>query len=179
MIKRVVVFCGNGCGEAKKDYYHNLSYSTGKALAKAGYTTVTGGGTGLMDEVMRGAYEAGGKTVGICLVKEGRKQSPFIKERENYNTLAKRQERLIECGDAFIALPGGYGTLLEITEVIDRKKLEEINRKTPVVLLTSYFDPLLLLFNHMFLEGFVEEFTYNLYKQIETVPGAIAYLKSS
>lgn len=177
MIKNVVVFCGNGCSEEKKKYYYDLSYTLGKSLADAGFTTVTGGGIGLMDEVLKGAYEAGGKTMGICLVKQGRKQSAYITQRENYEFLSKRQERLIEIGDAFIALPGGYGTLLETFEVIDRKKIEEIDRKKPLLLLTKYFDPLIVLFNHMFLEGFIEDWSYNLYKQIESVDEAVEYLK--
>lgn len=177
MIKNVVVFCGNGCSEEKKKYYYNLSYNLGKSLSGAGFTTVTGGGIGLMDEVLKGAYEAGGKTIGICLIKEGRKQSNYITEREDYELLSKRQEKLIEIGDAFIALPGGYGTLLEVLEVIDRKKIEEIDRKKPMILLTHYFDPLIVLFNHMFLEGFIENWTYDLYKQIEAIDEAVEYLK--
>src|SRR3989338_3376624 len=178
MIKNVVVFCGNGCAEEKKKYYYDLSYNLGKSLAVAGFTTITGGGVGLMDEALRGAYETGGKTIGICLIKEGRKQSTHITKREDYDFLSKRQESLIKTGDAFIALPGGYGTLLETIEVIDRKKIEEIDRKKPLVLLTSYFNPLIVLFNHMFLEGFIEELKYKFYKQIETIEEAIKYLKN-
>src|SRR3990167_3106322 len=115
--KRVVVFAGNECVKEKEEYYYKIAYETGQLLARGGYLTVTGGGPGLMNEVSRGAVEAGGKTLGICLNVVGRNHSNFLTTREVFDHLNLRQDRLISLADAFIGLPGGVGTLYEIFAV--------------------------------------------------------------
>jgi hypothetical protein len=91
----------------------------GKLLAERGHTVLTGGYMGTMEAVSRGAHEAGGHVVGVtCIdIEEWRKSRPnqWVKEERRKKTLIERLSGLIEGCDAAIALPGGAGTLTEVS----------------------------------------------------------------
>src|SRR3989344_3567971 len=122
MNKNIVVFAANDDTREKKKYYYGLAYETGKALAEAGFTTVTGGGPGLMNEVARGAYENKGETHGVCLNVKNRIHSSFLTTREMFDLLNPRQDKLLQIADGFISLPGGIGTLYEVVAVLALKR---------------------------------------------------------
>jgi uncharacterized protein (TIGR00730 family) len=91
----------------------------GKLLAEHGYAVLTGGYMGTMEAVSRGAYEAGGHVIGVtCIdIEEWRGTTPnqWVKEERRKKSLIERIQALIEGCDAAIALPGGAGTLTEIS----------------------------------------------------------------
>ena len=126
MNKNIVVFAGNGCRKDREEFYYSLSYETGKILAQSGFTVVTGGGPGLMNQALKGAYENSGKTIGVRLYQEGKVQSPFVTKTFFYHDLKPRQAKLISLAGAFLALPGGVGTFYEIFEVLSLKRKGEI-----------------------------------------------------
>src|SRR4051812_42450332 len=134
MGKNVVIFAGNDCIEKLRAYYYAVAYSTGKLLAESGLTVVTGAGGGLMNEALRGAHEAGGKTIGIGLNIGERKQSDFAKDITLFDKLHPRQDKMIALGDAYVALPGGVGTLFEVLNIIALKRIAEMPAGKPLVL---------------------------------------------
>ncbi len=116
MAARVVVF---GASAPKPgDPAYQRAYQLGRALAQAGYTVITGGYIGTMEAVSRGAAEAGGHVIGVTCDQIERWRpvgpNPWVHEEWRTSTLLERLERMLTHGDAFLALPGGVGTLTEI-----------------------------------------------------------------
>jgi uncharacterized protein (TIGR00730 family) len=179
MQKKIVVFAGNGCRKDREEYYYNLAYKTGKLLAKEGFIVVTGGGPGLMNEVCRGAIESKGETIGICLDVAGRVQSSYLTHKEMFNHLNKRQERLLELGDGFIALPGGVGTFYEIIAILALKRKNEIPSNKPLILVDDYFEEYKILIDKMTKEGFAENSIKSYFEMVSTIKKAIKRLRNT
>ncbi|GAB4502683.1 MAG: hypothetical protein Fur0035_22380 [Anaerolineales bacterium] len=95
------------------------AYALGKLLAGRGNTVITGGYAGTMEAVSRGASEVGGRVIGVTCQEienwRGAKANPWVQEERKFPTLLARLEALITACDAAIALPGGPGTLTEIS----------------------------------------------------------------
>ena len=95
------------------------AYQLGKLLAEAGHTVLTGGYIGTMEAVSRGASEAGGHVIGVTCAEIEKwrpiKANAWVKEEWRRETLMERLQALVEACDAAIALPGGPGTLAEIS----------------------------------------------------------------
>lgn len=176
MNKKIVIFAGNDAVKEREKYYFDLAYQTGKLLAEKGFVVVSGGGPGLMNEVSKGAYEAGGHTIGICLEIAGREHSKFLKEKEVFHELRERQARLISFADGFLALPGGIGTLYEIAEILALKRKYEISQSVPVILVDRYYKDFQIMMNKMENEGFAPTYLKTMYDVVDTPSEAVATL---
>lgn len=99
--------------------YYELGLQVGKALAEAGYTVITGGGPGIMEAANRGAQAVGGKSIG-CTIALPREQNPnrYLDQVINFYYFFVRKVMLVKYSYAFIILPGGLGTLDEMSEAI-------------------------------------------------------------
>lgn len=179
MKKKIVVFAGNDCVKERENYYYSLAYKTGKLLAENNCITVTGGGPGLMNEAMKGAYENGGETLGIRLNIPGRKHSEFVTKSLLFDDLNKRQEELLEIADGFIALPGGVGTLYEIFAVLSLKRKGELDKRMPMILVDEYFEGFELLMSKLYQEGFAENEIKSFYIKVASCEEAVVLLKES
>lgn len=169
---KVSVFCG-AQSPAK---YLDLAYVVGKALADNEFVTVTGGGSGMMAQVNRGAKEHGGESWGIAIYKDTVEGRPFCDHYEIHDDLVPRQQALIEVGDAFVALPGGIGTVFEVLEMSLKKRFGRVSYETPVILLTHYFDDLLITLEKMHNEGFIKDSIRDLFVFAEDVDDMIRVL---
>ena len=156
MIRSVCIFCGAKPGLSPM--YAELARVSGRAIARRGWRIVYGGGSvGLMGEVAAAALEAGGEVVGIIpeilmRLEVGKRD---VSRLEVVADMATRKERMIQISDAFIALPGGLGTLDELFEVLTLRQIG-FHRK-PVGLLNhgGYFEGLLAMCAGFVAEGFV------------------------
>lgn len=114
---RITVFGGSQPKPGDPAYEDALAL--GKFLGTAGYVAITGGYMGTMEAVSRGAAESGGRVIGITCdeIEDWRsaKPNPWVQEEMRFASLYQRLVALIEECDAAIALPGGIGTLAEIT----------------------------------------------------------------
>ena len=114
---RVSVFGGSQPKEGDKAYTE--AQALGRLLAERGHTVLTGGYIGVMEAVSRGAHEAGGHVVGVTCADierwRPRAANQWVKEEIRKETLIERLHTLIHESDAALALPGGAGTLTEIS----------------------------------------------------------------
>ena len=132
---RITVFGGAHPKPGESTYIQALEL--GRLLGQAGFTVLTGGYIGTMEAVSRGAAESGGHVVGVTCdeVEIWRKVSPnqWVMEELRFKTLRERLSTLIDSCDAAIALPGGIGTLTEIS-LFWNELIIEIGRERPLIL---------------------------------------------
>lgn len=174
MSKVVTVFAGAHCSPEKEVLYLNLAHETGTLLAKNGFTVATGAGSGLMDEVLRGAKEVGGEIVGVGL--SWATPSKHVTNHTVFDKLSPRQDKLIQLGDAYIALPGGVGTLYEIFNILALKRIEEMPLGKQLILIGDYYDQLDPMIEMMIGEGFVGEAVRSYFHRVKTPKEAINLL---
>jgi uncharacterized protein (TIGR00730 family) len=132
--------------------YYQLAREVGARLAKAGFTVMTGGGPGIMEAANRGAKESGGYSVGcnIELPKE-QQPNPYLDCWVTFRHFYVRKLMLVKYSYAFLALPGGFGTLDEIFETATLIQTGKI-QKFPLVLMgRDYWHPLLDFFRERLL----------------------------
>ncbi|XP_051133170.1 probable cytokinin riboside 5'-monophosphate phosphoribohydrolase LOG6 [Andrographis paniculata] len=151
--KRVCVFCGSSAG--KKDCYTQAAIDLGRHLAAKKLDLVYGGGSiGLMGLVAQSVRDAGGNVLGIIpkplLGKE--KTGETIGELRIVGDMHQRKAEMSRNSDCYIALPGGYGTLEELLEVITWAQLGIHTKPVGLLNVGGFFDGLL-----RFVEGAVEE----------------------
>ncbi|WP_145011148.1 TIGR00730 family Rossman fold protein [Kocuria salsicia] len=155
VIRSVAVFTGAKDGASPE--YARLARTLGATLAHAGVTVVYGGGkVGLMGAVADGALDAGGRVVGVMpehLV-SGEIAHPGLSELEVVRTMHERKQRMADLADAFIALPGGGGTLDEFFEAWTWQQLG-VHAKPVGLCGRRFWQPLLDMLDHMVTEGFV------------------------
>jgi len=149
--------CVTVFGSARFDERHPhyaAAREVGSLLARAGFTVMTGGGPGLMEAANRGAKDAGGLSVG-CNIQLPKEQlpNPYLDHWIGFRRFFIRKVMLVKYSYAFIAMPGGFGTLDEIFEVATLIQTGKI-RHFPVVLFGSdYWAPLMTFVRERLLES--------------------------
>jgi hypothetical protein len=122
---------------------YELAYQTGKLLAEAGFTIANGGYGGTMLAASKGAAEAGGKTIGVtCSAFKGSTANEYITREIVTKSLDERLDTLIKLGQAYVLLPGGTGTLLELAKVWELKNKGFIEADKPIILVGGFWKPL-------------------------------------
>jgi uncharacterized protein (TIGR00730 family) len=130
----VVTVFGSSRAEHDSPEYRQ-AYQLGKLLAEAGYVVCNGGYSGTMEAASRGCKDAGGRTIGVTVeVFAGRLANEFVDEEVGTASLLMRLDKLTALADAFIVLPGGLGTLLEMALVWNLWSLQVYPDK-PIILL--------------------------------------------
>lgn len=142
----VTVFGSARFGEETEAYA--LARKTGAPLAQESFTVMTGGGPGVMEAANRGAKEVGGVSVGCNIIlPQEQKPNPYLDRWVEFKYFFVRKVMLLKYSYAFIAVPGGYGTLDEIFETAVLIQTGKI-KSFPIILLgKKYWDPLLLYLN--------------------------------
>lgn len=171
----VCVFCASGEGAPERD--RKLARELGGAIAERGWRLVYGGGdVGLMGEVARAALDAGGHVTGVIPRKLVGRELALREVHELIVTesMRERQRFMDERSDAFVALPGGLGTLAELLEIITLRQLGYHDR--PVVLLDpdGFWQPLREQLNVGIERGLVAPECHDLAVSVGTVDAALA-----
>lgn len=140
-MRYVTIFGSSRLGADNQHY--KRAYEIAKALATAGYGVITGGGGGIMEAANRGAFEAGGDSVGINVILPNEQQlNAYCTRSLTLKNLNERKDALIKDSFAFIIFPGGFGTLDELFEVLT---LSQAGLKEHKIIFTqkSFWEPFL------------------------------------
>jgi uncharacterized protein (TIGR00730 family) len=169
----ICVYCGSRHGN--KPAYTEAARALGAAIGSRGWQLVYGGGrVGLMGEVADATMAAGGRVVGVIpeSLKQREVEHQGLDELHVVPTMHLRKQLMAERADAFIALPGGIGTLEELYEVWTWRQLGY--HRNPIGLLNTagYYDDLLRFMRHTVKEGFLSE-EQQAAVQVHTDPEAL------
>ncbi len=155
-LKTVAVYCGSNTGRG--DTYLQAAADLGTTLARHGIGIVYGGThKGLMGALADAALAGGGQVTGVITdrLKAKGHTHPNLTTLEILPTMRARKSRMIELADAFIALPGGIGTLEEFMEVWTLNQLGEISKPAGLFDINGYYQPLMAMVDHMIAESFL------------------------
>lgn len=157
-MERICVFCGSSPGS--RPAFRDAADHLGRLLAHRDLELIYGGGhTGLMGVVADAVLEAGGRVTGViprALVAR-EKAHHGVTELEIVGSMHERKSRLSGLGDAFVALPGGLGTLEEIAEALTWSQLGLHRKPCGLLNVAGFFDPLIRFLDRATRQGFVTE----------------------
>jgi uncharacterized protein (TIGR00730 family) len=154
----ICVFCGSSTGN--NTIYAKAAVDLGRLISKTNSTLVYGGGNiGLMGILADEVLKTSGKVIGVIpdfLVKR-EVGHQGLTQLEIVSSMHERKKRMADLSDAFIAMPGGWGTLDELAEILTWKQLHLIQTKVGLLNINSFFDPLIDQMNRMVKEGFLQD----------------------
>ncbi len=169
-----------GSARFKPDHpYYALGRQVGAGLARLGFTVMTGGGPGLMEAANRGAKEAGGRSV-ACNVRLPKEEdpNPYLDHSVTAHYFFVRKVLLFKYSYAFVALPGGFGTMDELFEALTLVQTGKI-QSFPIVLMgTSYWRRLLHLIHRMEREGTISARDLSLWLTTDDLDEAMAHIRT-
>lgn len=157
-IESVAVYCGSAEGERSE--YLRAAQKLGRALARRGIRLVYGGGAiGLMGAVADACLEAGGEVVGVMPTSLVNLEiaHPGLSELRVTENMSERKLLMEELADAYVVLPGGMGTLEELSQVLVRQQLGPYTGPVAFYNVEEYWTPLIKALRHMGEEGFIKE----------------------
>ncbi len=155
-ITRICVYSGSS--DRLSQTYLDAAYNLGQVIARHGMALVFGGGkTGLMGASADGALAAGGEVIGVITAQLNTPQlaHPGLTRMEIAGDMHQRKARMSELADAFIALPGGYGTYEELFETITWAQLQIHQKPVGILNTGGFYQPLLALIDQAIREGFI------------------------
>ena len=180
---RTLHFCGPcvtvfGSARIKEGHpYYQIGIALGKGLARLGFTVMTGGGPGLMEAANRGAREAGGRSVGVNIV------LPFEQATNRYcdrivtsRYFFVRKVLLFKYSYAFVALPGGLGTLDELNEALTLIQTKKILHYPVVLMGATYWRGYLALLEDMVKAGTVSATDLKLFLVTDDLDEALKHI---
>ncbi len=168
-----------GSARFKEDHPHyRQAREVGARLAKVGFTVMTGGGPGVMEAANRGARDVGGKSLG-CNIELPMEQepNPYVDKWIEFRYFFVRKVMLVKYSYAFVAMPGGFGTLDEIFETLVLIQTGKI-RNFPLVLMgVDYWEPLMeFLRDRLLREKTIDENDLKLMLVTDSVDEAMAHI---
>lgn len=179
MTKLLCVYCASS--DRLDPKYYSVAAELGRQMVLQGWGLVYGGGkTGTMGAVARAVKQSGGKVVGVIPEFMKVRELAYDEADELVTVITMRERKLMmeARADAFVTLPGGWGTLEEILEILTLRQLDVV--KKPCVFLNQdgFYDDLLRLFDRMLTEKFFKPSNMELFRVARTVPEVFEQLKA-
>lgn len=154
---KIAVYLGSSYG--RQPAFKDAARQLGRLIARNEDTLIYGGASvGLMNELAQGALEQGGNVIGVMprFMIDVNKQRNDLNELIVCKTMSERRNKMKELADGYIALPGGPGTLDEISEIISDSRLHLVQGRIALLSLNGYYAPLKKQFDDMVSNGFME-----------------------
>ena len=171
MPKLLCVYCSSS--DRLDPKYVAAATAVGTAIAERGWGLVYGGGkTGLMGAVARGAKAGGGRVIGVIPEFMKARELAYDEADEIVTVVTLRERKLLmeSRADAFVALPGGFGTLEEMMEILTLRQLNVVRKPCVFFNQDGFYDDLLRLFRRMLDEKFFKESNWNVFSVATTIP---------
>jgi len=179
MLKTIGVYCASSNHVAPR--YFAVAETAGRLLAESGYTLLYGGGdVGLMGRLARAVHAHGGRVVGVIPERLKAREGvayDVADEMITTETMQQRKAIIFTRADAFLVLPGGFGTLEEFMEVLTLRQLGYHDKAIALVNPDGFYDPLLTLFEHFYAEYFAHAYVRDLYYVAADPQDALRYLE--
>ncbi len=162
----------------EKHRYYQLARDMGAAIAKMGFTVLTGGGPGIMEAANRGAKDAGGRSVG-CNIRLPFEQShnPYLDRWVTMEHFFVRKTLLIKYSYGFIIMPGGFGTMDEMFEALTLIQTRKLKSFPIVIMGTDFWPEMRQFMEHMLRGATISAEDLDLIKWTDSVDEAVAHLQ--
>jgi uncharacterized protein (TIGR00730 family) len=173
----ITVFGSARFKEENQFYQHAVEF--GKRIAAMGFTTMTGGGPGIMEAANRGAYENNGYSVG-CNIKLPfeQKANPYVQKSITFDYFFIRKAMLLKYSYAFIVMPGGFGTMDEFFETLTLVQTKSITQFPIVLFGKEYHQPLMKTIELMAAEGTISKEDMSLVLVTDDMDEAMNHIKT-
>ncbi|MGI8952723.1 MAG: TIGR00730 family Rossman fold protein [Chitinophagaceae bacterium] len=169
-----------GSARFKEDgKYYQSAVEFGKRIAALGFTTMTGGGPGIMEAANRGAFENGGMSIGCNIVlPHEQKQNKYLHKSVTFDYFFVRKTMLIKYSYAFIIMPGGFGTMDEFFETLTLIQTKTITQFPIVLFGKEYYKELMETIQDMANKGTISNDDLNLVLLTDDVNNAMEHIKT-
>ena len=165
-----------------EDKYYNVAVDIAKKITEIGFGVITGGGPGIMEAGNKGAKEGGGKSIGLNIELPFEQQfNPFIDKSYsiNFDYFFVRKVMFVKYSQGFIVLPGGFGTLDELSEALTLIQTKKIGRFPIVLVGSEFWSGLLDWFANTLLKNhLIKEEDLSLFRVVDTAEEAVAHIKA-
>jgi uncharacterized protein (TIGR00730 family) len=162
-MKNILVYCGASVGF--DEIYKNTAIAAGKLLVEKNKTLVYGAGSvGIMGIIADAVLENGGEVVGVIpsFMEKFEVQHKGLTQIHVVETMHQRKQLMAEISDAVIALPGGWGTLDELFEILTWKQLGLHQMPVGLLNVNGFYDPLIEMIHKMVKEGFLKQSNFDM-----------------
>lgn len=176
-MNNICVFCGSSAGNGER--YAREARQLGYEIVNHNFSLVYGGGkVGLMGEVASAVIAAKGKAYGVIprFLLDLEVGHEGLTELVVTQSMHERKQKMAELADAFIAMPGGFGTLEELAEIVTWVQLKLIEKPVALFNVNGYYDPLLKQLDVMMKEGFVRHENRQLIKAFSATAPMLEYI---
>ncbi len=180
MSRLLCVYCSSS--DRLDPKYVAATEQLGRELVVQGWGLVYGGGkTGLMGAVARGTKSAGGRVVGVIPEFMKARELAFDAADELVTVVTMRERKLLmeTRADAFVALPGGFGTLEEIMEILTLRQLDVVKKPCVFFNQDGFYDDLIRLFERMLAERFFKPSNMDLFRVANTIPEIFTQIEAA
>ncbi len=171
-------FFGSSRASLDDDAYAHATELAGR-LAKKGFTIITGGSAGIMQAANKGAFEAGGVSVGLNInLPDMQTYNPYLTEKFGFDHFFVRKVMLTYASEVYIYFPGGFGTLDEFFEIVTLVQTKKI-RNVPILLFgKNFWEPLLAFIEQKLYKehASIDEDDMKLYTVVDSVDEAYEYI---
>lgn len=162
--------------------YYDIAVEIAEKITKIGFGIITGGGPGIMEAGNKGAFNSGGKSIGLNIDLPFEQHfNPYLSKlySMNFDYFFVRKVMFVKYSQGFVVMPGGFGTLDELTEAITLIQTKKIGAFPIVLVGTEFWGGLLDWFKDTLLkEGMIAEQDLDLYRIVDTADEAVAHIKA-
>lgn len=180
MTKLLCVYCASS--DRLDPKYYAAAAELGREMVGRGWGLVYGGGrTGIMGAIARAVKQNGGRVVGVIPEFMKLRELAYHDADELHTVITMRERKLMmeTRADAFVALPGGWGTVEEIMEILTLRQLDVVRKPCVFLNQDGFYDPLLQLFDRMLAEKFFKPSNMELFRVATTVREVFEQIEAS